>query len=185
MPSRSINKLLAEASSQAQAERWPEAVAAYEQVLQLDANLASAQAGRQNASLRAELDQRLTFAIANPLRLAEQPVFTEVSALQKRAMAIAAPGPRLQQQIDVLQTLLRLAQLPLLVTLQSDNLTDITLYKIGKLGQFQTRQVELAPGHYVVVGKRPGYQDVRVEFTITPDKPTDAILVQCEHKIAF
>ena len=180
-----INKLLAEATQHEQAERWPGAVTAYDQALQLDTNLAIAQTGKQNAELRADLDQRLAFAIANPLRLTDHSVYTEVSALQKRAMSVAAPGPKLQNQIAALQTHLQRARQPLLITLQSDNLTDITLYRTGKLGQFQSRQVELIPGHYVVVGKRTGYQDVRVEFTVDPDKPIQPVLVQCENKITY
>ena len=180
-----INKQLADATQHEQAERWPEAIAAYDQALRLDANLAIAQTGKQTAALRADLDQRLAFAIANPLRLAEQPVYTETSALYKRALTITTPGPKLQSQIASLQSLLQRARQPLLVTLQSDNLTEITLYKIGMLGRFQNRQVELIPGHYVVVGKRPGYQDVRVEFTVAADKPAQPVLVQCENIITF
>ena len=180
-----INEQLAVAIQHEQAERWPEAVAGYDKALQLDANLAIAQTGKQTAALRADLDQRLAFAIANPLRLAEQPVHTETSALYKRALTITAPGPKLQRQIADLKILLQRARQPLLVTLQSDNFTEITLYKIGMLGRFQNRQVELVPGHYVVVGKRPGYQDVRVEFTVAADTPNQTVLVQCENQITF
>jgi len=71
------------------------------------------------------------------------------------------------------------------VTFQSNNLTDVTLYKTGNLESFTTRQVSLVPGRYVAVGKREGYQDVRVEFFVDPEKPGTTIVVQCEEKVAF
>jgi len=180
-----INKLLALAAQAEHTESWPDAVVAYNQALKLDATLSNAQIGKQNAELRADLDQRLAYAIANPMRLAEQPVYTETSALQKRARSIAAPGARLQGQIATLQRLLVRAQQPLAVTIQSDNITEVTLYKTGRLGQFLSTHIDLTPGLYVVVGKRPGYQDVRVEFTVDPDKPMAPVIVQCENKITF
>ena len=100
-------------------------------------------------------------------------------------MTITTPGPKLQGQLAAVQKLLEQSRKPRLVTLQSDNLTEITLYRTGKLGQFLTRQIELIPGQYVIVGKRQGYQDIRLEFTVDPDKPVNPVMVRCEKKIAF
>ena len=180
-----INKLLADAAQHEDTEHWPEAATAYEQALKLDPNLAIAESGKQAATLRADLDQRLAFTMANPLRLAEPPVYEAVRALHKQAMTISTPGPKLKRQLAAVQKLLEQARKPRLVTLQSDNLTEITLYKTGKLGQFLTRQIELIPGQYVIVGKRQGYQDIRVEFTVDPDKPVNPVMVQCVNKLAF
>jgi hypothetical protein len=180
-----INDLLAEAEGHERAERWSEAAAAYASALKLDANLAAAQTGKLNASQRADLDQRLAHTIANPLRLAEPGVLAEVGDLLKRALTIPEPGPRLQDQIAGLQKLLVQARTPLTVTITSDNLTEVTLYKTGHLGRFLATRIDLVPGHYVAVGKRQGYQDVRVEFTVEADKPMPAIKVQCEEKITF
>lgn len=180
-----INKLLSSAAESEQSERWPDAVSAYEQALKLDANLAAALTGKQNATLRDHLDKNLNYAIDNPLRLADESVYKQTRALYQAAGRIENPGPKLSGQLDVLKLLLKKSRTPLAVTLRSDNLTDITLYKTGDLGQFVTRQVSLIPGRYIVVGRRQGYKDVRVEFTIDHDKPVMPVIVQCEEKISF
>jgi len=42
--------------------------------------------------------------------------------------------------------------------------TDVSIYKVGKLGNFTETELTLRPGIYVAVGSRPGYRDVRLEF---------------------
>ena len=180
-----INKLLAGATQAEQSERWPDAAAAYDQALKLDANLAAALAGKKNATLRDRLDKNLKYAIDNPLRLADESVYKQTRALYQAAGRIPAPGPRLRRQLTTLNKLLQQSRTPLTVTFRSDNQTDITLYKSGSLGQFVSRQVALIPGHYIVVGRRDGYQDVRVEFTVAPNKTIQPVVVQCKEKISF
>ena len=180
-----INNLLAKAEESEQSESWTEAVDYYEQALKLDTNLTVAQTGKQNALFRANLDQRLTYTISNPLRLSDQSVYNEVRALYQQAIKINPTGRKLQDQIISLKNILDRARKPVVVTFQSNNLTDVTLYKMGNLESFTTRQVSLVPGRYVAVGKREGYRDVRVEFSIDPEKPVKTIVVQCEEKVAF
>lgn len=180
-----INKLLSSAARKEHSEQWADAVNIYDQALKLDPNLTAAQTGEQNASLRERLDKSLKFAIDNPLRLANDTIYTETRTLYLAALKINRPGPKLRDQLSTLKRQLNLARKPLSVTFQSDNLTDITLYKTGDLGHFTSRQVALIPGHYIVVGRRDGYQDVRVEFTLNPDKPIKPIIVQCKDKIPF
>ena len=180
-----INKLLSSAAAAEKSERWQDAASAYGQALKLDANLAAALTGKQNATLRDHLDKNLNFAIDNPLRLADESVYKQTRTLYQAASRIQSPGPRLREQLATLTKLLQQARTPLAITFRSDNLTDITLYKTGDLGRFVSRKVSLVPGHYIVVGRRDGYQDVRVEFTIDPNKPIQSVIVQCEDKISF
>jgi hypothetical protein len=79
--------------------------------------------------------------------------------------------------------LLAEARTPVSVTLTSDNATEVNLYRVGRQGKFTSRQVTLRPGHYVVVGTRPGYRDVRVEFTLTAGGTAPTVQVQCTEPI--
>ena len=92
-------------------------------------------------------------------------------------------GPRLAGQRDELSRLLKRAATPLTVQLVSDNVTDVSIYKVGKLGSFESQQVDLRPGTYVVVGSRPGYRDVRLEFQVGPEIDLQPIVVRCEEPI--
>ncbi|MEC8427512.1 MAG: hypothetical protein VXZ35_03750, partial [Pseudomonadota bacterium] len=63
--------------------------------------------------------------------------------------------------------------------------TQVTVYKVGSFGQFSEQHLELIPGHYVAVGSRQGYRDVRKEFTISPSGTRTSVWIQCTEKIAL
>ena len=69
------------------------------------------------------------------------------------------------------------------VALRSDSQTDVIVYRVGRLGAFEARELELVPGRYTVVGTRTGYRDVRREFVIEPGKAPEPVLVRCEEPI--
>jgi hypothetical protein len=75
------------------------------------------------------------------------------------------------------------AETPIRVALASDNATEVQIYRIGKLGLFQHRDLELMPGRYTVVGTRQGYRDVRKELNVLPGAPPPALVVRCEEPI--
>ena len=173
-----------DAAHQAEAsEDWQAAMDQYRRALAEDATLTAAQQGLHHASLRAELDRRLTSVIAQTLRLSDPSVYSEAQALRRAALTIKPAGPRLSQQLDTLGRLLVQARTPVAVPLRSDNQTHVTIYKVGDMGQFQEKSVNLVPGHYVAVGERTGYRDVRVEFTVRADQPVAPVVVQVSEKI--
>lgn len=164
-------------------ERWQDAVTEYEKVLAIDANLVFAIEGRDYASKRAQLDRLLVDAIANPQRFAEDAVFEQTRDVYFTGRAIENPGARLQQQLDRLQVLLENSQVPIQIQLSSDNLTEVTLLRVGELGLFESTTVSLKPGNYVAVGKRSGYREVREEFTVGFGLTPGVVVVRCEEPV--
>ena len=105
-------------------------------------------------------------------------------ALEAKGVVIDVDvGPRLAEQRDELSRLLKRAATPVEVELVSDNLTSVSIYKVGTLGTFATRRLELRPGTYVAVGARPGYRDVRLEFRVAPEIDMQPVVVRCEETI--
>jgi hypothetical protein len=104
--------------------------------------------------------------------------------LLDRAATIPSPGIRLKRQMVVLSTLLEEARIPVTVILNSDGETDVTVYRIGKLGRFTSKQVTLRPGRYVITGTRAGYRDVRVELTLSANAAPPPVQIQCVEPIA-
>lgn len=178
-----INSLLTQGRSQEQQELWQRAAGTYQQALDLDNSVVKARIGKIRATARNALDQQLTKAIASPHRLINPQVYQQVQALYRDAQAIKQPGPLLTRQQRQLEQLLTDAVKDISVLLESDNQTQITLYKVGKLGSFTSRQLLLKPGIYTVVGTRDGYRDVRHEFTVKPREATQTIDVRCLDKI--
>jgi hypothetical protein len=89
----------------------------------------------------------------------------------------------LSRQIATVDSLITSAETPQRVALTSDNLTDVTLYRVGRLGTFERKEVELLPGRYTVVGMRAGFRDVRREFTLLPGGEAPTLAIRCEEPI--
>jgi hypothetical protein len=100
-----------------------------------------------------------------------------------RAGNISNAGPVLQKQLATLKDWIARADVPVSVALQSDNVTQVTIYRVGQLGTFAERSLELVPGSYTVVGTRPGYRDVRREINVRPGAASEPVVIRCEDRI--
>ena len=78
---------------------------------------------------------------------------------------------------------MRQAETPIRVALASDNATEVQIYRIGKLGLFEQKDLELMPGRYTVVGTRQGFRDVRKELNLMPGSSPPTLVVRCEERI--
>ena len=101
----------------------------------------------------------------------------------QQARKLSPKGPVLSQQLSQLDTLLKLANTPIDVTLRSDLETEVIVYKVTRLGRFDQRQLELRPGSYTAVGTRSGYRDVRRNFEISHQNPIGPVTIVCTEKI--
>lgn len=178
-----INRHLEAARQAAAGEEWQTAVEHYRQALALDDSLAQARQGLHRAGERLDLQQRLARAINNPERLWDEGVRAQARRLLQEARAIQSAGPKLTRSVSALEQLLQKATTPVRVPLRSDNQTSVTIYKVGDMGRFEEKTVTLMPGRYVAVGKRPGYRDVRVEFTVRADERAEPVVIETREKI--
>ena len=160
-------------------EHWQEAVTRYQQALALDSTLIDARHAMDIAAERARLDGELQQVIAHPERTYSDAVYNAARQSLQQAQAIAAPGPVLLRQISQVAELLHQAATPIEVSLRSDNLTSVTVYRVGALGNFTQRALQLKPGRYVIVGTRSGYRDVRRELNVAPGDVPPALSIQC------
>lgn len=164
-------------------EKWSDALKEYRAVLELDSTVAAASEGVARSGPRATLNEQLELYLTQPERLFSQPVRVAAKETLSRASSIANPGPLLSRQVNTLREWLVRADVPVQVALQSDNLTQVTIYRVGALGSFEQRSLELAPGSYTVVGTRPGYRDVRREISVMPGAAPEPVVIRCEDKI--
>lgn len=178
-----IAGLREEARGHEDAERWRQAADTYRAVLDLDDAIAFAREGHARATARAELAETLDRHLAHPERLSSEAVRDEVAALVDRAREIEPVGPRHRRQIDELSRLVSEWSRPVTAELVSDARTRVTVYRVGRLGTFERRELELRPGTYAVVGHRDGYRDVRMELVIRPGETPEPLRVVCEEEI--
>jgi tetratricopeptide (TPR) repeat protein len=165
------------------AERWEDARLAWSEALGIEPALVPAREGLDRVVPRAQLDAQLDGLIATPSRL-----WTEAGrALARSALASAAaaapPKEALTGKARRLEAMIEAAETPVSLRLVSDGLTDVVIYRVGRMGAFESREVKLLPGRYAVVGTRAGYRDVRREIEIPPGSVPDPVVVRCEEPI--
>lgn len=164
-------------------EQWRLAGQDYQAVLELDGTIRFAREGKARCVARANLSDRLEFHIKFQERLSDEKVLEAASRVLDTASAVTPAGPKLQQQTASLQQIIAKASTWVPVHLESDELTEIVIYKVGRLGRFEQHALELRPGTYTVVGSRRGYRDVRLELVVVAEKEPETLVIRCEEKI--
>jgi hypothetical protein len=174
---------LEQATAAEREERWSDALRLHREALKGDPTLRAAQDGVARVEPRAALDAELQSYLDKPERMYSAAGRDVVRNILDRAALVPAPGPRLQAQVSRLHEMLQQAETPIVVALASDMATEVQIYRVGKLGLFEQKSLELMPGRYTVVGTRQGYRDVRKELNLLPGTPPPTVVVRCEEPI--
>lgn len=166
-----------------QSEDWQTALKSYLAVLEIDPNLRFATHGKERARKQIRIAKRLDFYLTRPQVLESDKQLKNAVLLLHEAGETIPRGQKLTGRIKELEGLVTIAQTPVTITIESDNLTQIAVYKVGKFGRFSQRELKLRPGTYTVVGARDGYQDVRHKIVVKPGRQALRITVKCRIKI--
>ncbi|MDP2562576.1 hypothetical protein [Psychrobium sp. 1_MG-2023] len=178
-----IDTFIAQAKVLEQQEAWQLVIEQYQQALSLDSSLITAKVGQLSAQARLQQQKQLNQIINKPLRLNNERIYQQSLSHYQQALKTLQPGPKLAEQLVQVKYTLTQAKTPVSVKIDSDNYTDVTLYKVGNLGNFSTKTLTLTPGLYTIVGSRDGFQDVRHQFSINANEKNKTILVQCDKRV--
>lgn len=180
---QSIGAIQAKAAEAEALEDWARASDLYAAALALDGTLQFAVQGRERALRRLQIDKRLQFYLEKPEALESDESLERALEVMNRAEGVEPKGPRLNHQLDTLGRILKEAQSPISVTLLSDGFTEVSVYRVGRLGRFTARELLLLPGRYTVVGTREGYKDVRQEVLVKPGETRLRVTIACREKV--
>ncbi|MCZ6459641.1 MAG: hypothetical protein O6766_09790 [Gammaproteobacteria bacterium] len=162
-------------------EQWQSALENYEAVLQRDANLQFAKEGRLRASAQRRAEVLLGNIMTSPDKLSSTELFDQARDILAKAELLEPRGIKLSEQIEAVTSLVRIYSTPVDVTFRSDNLTQVTLSTIGRLGAFAEKQLRLRPGAYTVIGSRDGCRDVRAKIIVRAEmQPID---IRCNENL--
>jgi len=178
-----INRLRQPARSAENKEDWPAALAYYQKILKLDPHIQFALEGQARAREQIRIAGRLSYFLNQPQVLASDTHLQQALALLDEVRDLSAYGPGLAGQVQRVKELVRAYQTPIEVTLTSDSLTDVAVYRVGKLGSFSAHSMALRPGTYTIVGSRNGYRDVRREITLAPGQTPLTLAIICRDEI--
>lgn len=165
------------------AERWVEAEKAWSEALAIEPALAAAQAGLERVRPRVRLAADIDGLVDKPERLWDAGVRAAARGLVAAARRVDEPRARLVERADELERLVAAAETPVQLVLRSDGITEVVIYRVGRIGSFQSHEVELLPGRYAVVGTRTGYRDVRRDVVILPGQVPPPVEVRAEEPI--
>ncbi len=165
------------------AEQWRQAQERCKQALKIDPQASFALVGLREAGRRLDLDIALQAILDQPQRLQEQDVQQGARQTLAFAESVVKPGPRLQAQLTAVKRQLQAASLQVPVILRSDNETEVVIYRIGRQGKFNRRELRLRPGRYTVVGSRPGYRDVRKVLEVRAEDEQVNLDIDCREVI--
>jgi tetratricopeptide (TPR) repeat protein len=180
---QSLEDIRARAAEAETLEDWAKASDLYAAALALDGTLQFAGQGRERALERLQIDKRLQFYLQKPEALESDESLGRALELLDRAEGIEPKGPRLNHQLETFRRLVKDAQSQTRVTLVSDNLTEVSVYRVGRLGRFTAQELLLRPGRYTVVGTREGYKDVRQEILVKPGEAPFRVTIACREKV--
>ena len=96
----------------------------------------------------------MTSIIARSDAYNDNKVLGQAQALLETAKSIERIGPKMEGSIQKLDSLIQIALIPVDVIFESDELTEVTIFKVNQMGTFQQKIVPLRPGIYTVRGSR-------------------------------
>jgi tetratricopeptide (TPR) repeat protein len=165
------------------AEDWEGVVETYRKAFQIDDKVGFASIGMPGAEKRLQLDKSLKTIIARPARLQDEGPLREARQILKSAERVKNPGKIIQSQILTLSQLVQYASITVDVVFRSDNATEVEIYHIARFRPFVEKPIPLKPGTYTVVGRRPGFKDVRLSIKIEADMKMPVFFIRCEEPI--
>ena len=178
-----MGKLEAGAMAAEAAEDWEKALANYMAALELDPKVQFAAQGKQRSLEQLRIRKHLRFYLDRPKLLESEGHLEKARQLLEDIGFVEPKGAGLSAQAEELRRLVEVAQTPVKVILNSDNLTEVAVYGVGRLGRFETLDLELRPGTYTVVGTREGYKDVRETIVVKAGEGSMQATIRCRDKI--
>jgi len=164
-------------------ENWEAARQAYVQALAIDSQAAFGRNGLARVQQKLALHQQLDHYLADTTRLFSDDPLNNARELLAVHHNSAANEPLLEEKLVRLEHAVRLAIIPVGLLIISDNLTEITIYKIGRLGRFEQKQVSLRPGKYTITGSRQGYRDVLKVIELKPGGNGQSVDIRTREQI--
>ena len=164
-------------------EEWNDAKSYYETILNFDPNISEVKDSLLRVNNRIRLINQMISFIAQAENLNDEKLFNQAQQALRQAESIMNKGPKMTQQISELDQTLKMASIPIEVTLISDLKTNVMLYKTGKFGLFEQKKIMLKPGVYTAKGTRIGYRDTTLRFKVSPESSDQSFIIICRDRI--
>ena len=139
-----------------------------------------------NAKERWALDKELERVLSFPLGISLSNGYTAATIILERSEDILVKGRRLSDQIARLKSEIELAQIPVEVIIESDNIASITIYPHIDLGKFKRIELDLLPGEHLIEVQCDEYNNFKKQAIVSHKlaRKEQGIRVKCVKKAA-
>lgn len=161
--------------------RWADAVAAYDQALLLDRSVRYARDGREDLRALIAIINTMDRYLDDPHVLSSEEEYTKAKQSLAAAFGQADRGPTFATKKRAFQILIERAGKPVPLVLVSDSVTEVSIYRVGKLGTFERHELSLRPGRYTLLGSSDGCRDVLITIVLEP--AMGPVSVRCQERI--
>ena len=119
----------------------------------------------------------------SPYRLTDNSVLNEAKKILEYASHFSEHSSRLRKKINKLNEIIATFNQLISVKVTSDNMTDIQVRGIGRLGRIHNKTIELKPGYYTFEGTRNGFKSKLLQVLIPYNKSNYSVRIICDEPI--
>ena len=174
---------LKQAEQAAREDNWPQAKAKFKKAKK---NMPSNEEAIKGIKLAKEI-LRLQSVLAqyekSPYRLTDNGVLNEAKKILEYASHFSEHSSRLRKKINKLNEIIATFNQLISVKVTSDNMTDIQVRGIGRLGRIHNKTIELKPGYYTFEGIRNGFKSKLLQVLIPYNKNNYSVRIICDEPI--
>ena len=178
----SLSSLRLAAQDLVRKEDWTAAAEKYRDALAIDSQASFARNGLARAQEKQQLHKQLDHYLSDTTRLYSIDPLDNARKLLAANQQAAASEPLLAEKLATLRQAVALAVLPVDLLILSDNLTQVSIYKVGRFGSFEQKQFSLLPGKYTITGSRQGYRDVLKVVELKPGMGSQFLTIRTEEQ---
>ena len=174
---------LKQAEQATREDNWVQAKAEFEKAQKNMPSNEEAIKGIKLAKEILRLQSVLTQYEKSPYRLTDNGVLNEAKKILEHASYFSKQSSILRKKIKQLSELISTFNQLISVMVTSDNMTDIQVRGIGKLGSIYNKTIELKPGYYTFEGTRNGFKSKLLQVLIPYNKNNYSVRIICDEPI--
>ena len=178
-----IQQAVGQAEQEIQDDNWQQAKASYIKIIKDMPENEVAIKGLKLANEILRIQSALVMHINSPYRLADSGVLSTVKKTLMKAEHVSKHSSRIKVQIDQLNKLISTFNRLIPVMVRSDNMTDVHVRGIGKLGIILHKTIQLKPGNYIFEGTRKGFKSKLLQVLIPYNQNSYSVTIICDESI--
>jgi tetratricopeptide (TPR) repeat protein len=178
-----IQQAIRQAEQKIGQDNWQQARANFAKVIKEMPENEIATKGLKRANEILGFQSALGEYIKSPSRLTDSGVLSAAKKILVQAEHASKHSAELKKQTEQLNKLIATFNRLIPVTIMSDNMTDVRVRGIGKLGIIHHKTIKLKPGSYTFEGIRKGFKSKLLQVVIPHDQNNYSVSIICDESI--